>query len=247
MHDITSITADDPYAQLEARLAEAESILAAYRSRCSYAEAQQEPFPEKTPAIRGAQEWAEAAYGARHVRLAGIPKRFHFAAFRHLYDDNEIATKLRKALVDIQTPSLVLLNGTPGTGKTVAGIRLMVTTFLARHWQRPYMANPPRMRYVNAWELSRSSWNSDIWNSVKDDEVVMIDDVGIEYQDTKGFMASQIAGVMNHRHQHQRLLIVTSNMGDAELSTYFGERIVDRFSEDAILVSITGKSQRGVD
>lgn len=113
---------------------------------------------------------------------------------------------------------LLVLSGQKGAGKTVA----------AAWWA---LRQTGAVEFVTAEKFVTSSsfdGTRDRWVNA---EALVLDDLGVEYQDVKGAASSALDALVNEFYSHGRPLIMTTNLGRAEFKTRVGERIADRIRE----------------
>lgn len=113
---------------------------------------------------------------------------------------------------------LLVLSGERGAGKTVA----------AAWWA---LRQTGAVEFVTAHEfVTASSFEGerDRWIAA---DALVLDDLGVEYQDAKGASASALDALVNEFYSHGRPLVMTTNLGRDEFKARVGERIADRIRE----------------
>jgi DNA replication protein DnaC len=73
---------------------------------------------------------------------------------------------------------------------------------------------------------------------------LVIDDLGAEYSDSKGFFASLFDEVVNARYENMRPTILTTNLDVEGFAARYGERIVDRIREAGRFLNCGAQSLR---
>lgn len=180
------------------------------------------PEPEPAP-LQERYEWrrqAEIERRARRPRLLidrlGWPAR----AVSEAQGADETKPAIRAVAEWQRTEShcLLVLSGKRGVGKTVA----------AAWWA---LQQPGAVEFVTAQEfVTASSFDGerDRWITA---DALVLDDIGVEYQDVKGAASSAIDALVNEFYSQGRPLIMTTNLGRAEFKARVGERIADRIRE----------------
>lgn len=104
-------------------------------------------------------------------------------------------------------------------------------------------------RYVKASRLSAlaSSHLDDeraLYSSLFRCQTLVIDDLGGEYVDDKGFFVKVIAELVDERYERKLVTIITTNLDAAKFKATYGERVADRIRERGRFVDIKGASVR---
>lgn len=170
----------------------------------------------------------------RRLSAAGVPE-LHL---RHVVDAEPRPTDAlgvaRRFLQDDHVVFLVLLGGV-GTGKTAAAARALSEHTTGRRTSR----------FLTADALSRLGGFSkaDELEQVERCDFLVLDDLGAEYGDSKGWFVSLLSGLVSARYAAMKRTVITSNL-DAEGLRAYGERFVDRLREVGVVVEIAGQSMR---
>lgn len=158
-----------------------------------------------------------------------------------------------KAAVDsatlIETPALValrkrwrgtnILTGGFGTGKSVAAGDLAKRHVLAN----PYYA---KVRWMSAGELGRiDRYSNDLRDLITKPTLLVVDDVGVEPADARGFFAATLDELIDGRHVRNAMTVLTTNHAPVVFAERYGGRILDRVREDGAIVICGSKSLRG--
>lgn len=128
----------------------------------------------------------------------------------------------RAFLAQRERPILVLLGGT-GTGKTTAA------TWVAREagGARPGLLPATTMERRGRYEADYSAW-------VDDRTMVVLDDLGVEPMDGKGYFAALVDELVDSAYRNFRRLVITSNLDVATVKERIGARAASRLAETAI-------------
>lgn len=169
-----------------------------------------------------------------YALAAGFPARLlDGIAGSALGTDTAAVTALRGALGCGHT--VVVLAGPVGVGKSVA---------MARYGFAQIGAGRSA-RWLTAFDLARvSPYERTQIDGLLEPSVLLLDDLGREYLDDKGFALSLVDGLFSSRYDQGRETIITTNLPAAAFATRYGERLVDRIREVGTFVELPGASLR---
>lgn len=167
-----------------------------------------------------------------------------------------------QAMVAMADPGLLIaLSGGPGTGKTTA----------ASAWLYRWATDETNWRYRQEFSehgefvgvrlfrgvagMFISSAKLARWPHYEEEKVkqltsvtrLVIDDLGAEYLDEKGFYLSLLDEVINERYAHRLPTLLTTNLTADAFKGRYGERIADRIRECGRFVALGSKSMRRKD
>lgn len=170
------------------------------------------------------------------LEAVGVPRKSREAALGEL--------KLTSALGQVQswsqtTRNLLILSGGVGVGKSVAAawwmaqmvVDMKPTPRTPRHWWRAML-------------VARRGVYSDEHEMLYSVRGLVIDDVGTEYSDVRGFFGSTLEDVVDHRYENGLPTLLTTNMRPADFCERYGERIHDRLCECGAWIALVGRSLR---
>lgn len=202
-----------------------EGLLERLRARAEF-----EKTPEGQAKVKAEEEARLARAEAdrwRAIGACGIPPK-DLALLRA----GQLAvTPATLALSDISALALVCISGNPGSGKTTA----------ASNW----IAIGGNGLFVKAARLSRwDRYDNDEMNRLLRASRLVIDDLGTEFQDTKGNFMAILDEVVDVRYDHSRPTVITTNLDAEAFKARYGERIADRIREKGAFVSIDSASMR---
>lgn len=146
----------------------------------------------------------------------------------------------------------LLLLGNVGAGKTLAAQRWLMAPLLdLRNWNHDgatwYPRRQPRLLFVTAKSLSRvKQYDGDQLPKLCTVDRLVVDDLGQEYLDKSGFLASLVDEVMTERHRRGLPTAMTANLTLDEFGDRYGDRVVDRVAGDGQVVVCDGHSLRGL-
>jgi hypothetical protein len=152
---------------------------------------------------------------------------------------------------------LLVLSGGVGCGKTIAATeRCRAFIFATENWNTydadKYETEPHFKANLPVWttasELARIDHFSELAVSrFMDAPLLVVDDLGAEYLDAKGFFAALLDEVVDSRYANKRATIFTSNLDAAAFAARYGARVVDRIREAGRFVGCGATSLRGRD
>ncbi|HEX8074342.1 MAG TPA: ATP-binding protein [Thermoleophilaceae bacterium] len=82
----------------------------------------------------------------------------------------------------------------------------------------------------------------DLFRRLSQADLLHLDDLGAEKRTE--WVLEQLYAIVNERWQEQRSIVVTTNLGDADLREQVGARIVSRLSEMCVTIPIMGNDLR---
>jgi hypothetical protein len=145
---------------------------------------------------------------------------------------------------------VLLLLGDPGAGKTLAAVRWLLAPYLDLDgWENDggtwWPARVRRLMFRTLKSLTRI----DQYDQREVDPLfwadrLVLDDLGQEYADKHGFLASLVDEVVTERHRHGRQIVMTANLSPAAFVKRYGERVVDRIAGAGKIVVCSGASLR---
>lgn len=166
------------------------------------------------------------------VVARGVPE-LHI---RHVYDNAPAPCDALDAVRDfISGPqTLLVLSGGVGTRKSGSAC-----------WALSQRAG----RYVTADDLSRLAAAKDeegvvAYRKAKKAQLLVVDDLGGEYLDEKGWFARVFNSLIDHRYSACLKTIITTNLDPAKFKANYGERVADRIRESGRFLEVGGQSVR---
>jgi DNA replication protein DnaC len=78
----------------------------------------------------------------------------------------------------------------------------------------------------------------------KDVPLLVVDDLGSEYNDAKGFFAALLDEVIDARYSARLATAITTNLNAATFAARYGARIIDRLREAGRFVNCGNTSMR---
>ncbi len=162
-----------------------------------------------------------------------------------------------------ETPALAAVRGAEdiciiaggcGVGKTIAEVAWVCNYVSApERWQdaadRDREPRPQYRGQVPLWissaQLARlDHYKQDEIDRVAKVERLVIDDLGSEYQDAKGFFGSLLDELIDLRYAGQRPTVISTNLDVEAFKNRYGVRIVDRIREAGRFVACGSVSLR---
>lgn len=150
-----------------------------------------------------------------------------------------------QALVDARgalslSLALLVLSGLRGCGKTTAAAWWLVQKRPPAKYVRTSEA-----RFVDATQLARwPKYDDAKMAELERASALVIDDLGVEYDDKHGAFRSFLDGLVNSRYAACLPTLVTTNLRADEFRARYGERIADRIREAGRYVELAGESMR---
>jgi DNA replication protein DnaC len=168
-------------------------------------------------------EWRTRAEAERKTRRPhllsdrmGWPKRAVLGALTA--DETKPCIRAVAEWQRSESHCLLVLSGQKGAGKTVA----------AAWWA---LRQTGAVEFVTAEKFVTSSSFDGARDRWVNAAALVLDDLGVEYQDVKGASASALDALVNEFYSHGRPLVMTTNLGRDEFKARVGERIADRIRE----------------
>lgn len=201
-------------------------------------------YYEASPAEQRELE-RQAAVAARNKgrKSAGIPPRV--LPLLDALKLTEPVAAVRAFMAD-QARSLLVLAGPTGCGKTVAAC-LALDLGLVLEVQGPFVRPTNAGEFLKAIDLLRiDTFDSEPWENLGKEPVLVIDDLGTEPLDEKGWGLSKIAALLDDRYDGCRKTVITTNLtGDQFKARYRdGGRLADRLREAGSYIQFSGQSLR---
>lgn len=205
-----------------------------YSKRVLDREAQEERERRAKVEVLLREQDARIAAERRESAIKSLPERLRSVATAP--EETKALSETKEFLNSAST--ILVLAGGVGTGKTIAAAWAIVESRGGK--------------YVKAIELSQHGLygeeNQGFWDDLRATPLLVIDDLGTEPRDEKGFAAANFDALMDHRYDHCRKTILTTNLTDETFKqvycTGFGVRLLDRIREVGHFVRVPGQSMR---
>jgi len=183
---------------------------------------------------------------------SGIPPRFAEKSFDNYAPANPAArvalTAARKyaEAFDSQSRqgrSLVLAGG-PGTGKT------HLATAIGQHVIREFQAavmfdtvSHALRRIKDTYRRDSEQTETEVIGTMVACDLLILDEIGAQTgsEHEKQLMFE----ILNERYQYMKSTILISNLNAAELETFLGQRVMDRYRECGVILAFDWASHRG--
>lgn len=91
---------------------------------------------------------------------------------------------------------------------------------------------------------SRLPDDIEAWRRARNAQVLVIDDLGGEYNDDKGWSVKVFNGLLDHRYASGLKTIITTNLKRDRFKADYGERIADRIAGAGRYLTLGGQSAR---
>lgn len=141
----------------------------------------------------------------------------------------------------------VALSGDVGVGKSTAAAAWLLDRLAAEmaRWGGMDVAPPPCARWLHAHQLARlSGLQADGLDKLERVPWLVLDDLGVEYLDGKGWLGSAIDSLVYQRHGNARPTVLTTNLGVDEFGARYGERVRSRLRECCAFLRLAGVDLR---
>jgi hypothetical protein len=145
---------------------------------------------------------------------------------------------------------ILVLSGSAGTGKTLAAVAGVHAYVSDPSMWTPGNKNVPKFVgtmpvWISAGQLARvDHFKQQDVDHVAKAEFLVIDDLGAEFQDAKGFFGSLLDEVIDSRYSSMRPTVITTNLDTDGFKSRYGVRIVDRIREAGLFVKCGATSLR---
>lgn len=147
--------------------------------------------------------------------------------------------------------TITVLSGPPGCGKTTAASAWLWSWVRdPSNWGKGCFGDDeatwkaPGM-WTTAARLARmDKYDAGAVDALHKAARLVVDDLGAEYSDAKGFFQSFLDELINERYAGMRPTLITTNCKTEEFKARVGERITDRLREMGRFVAILGPSMR---
>lgn len=145
--------------------------------------------------------------------------------------------------------SILFLAGGKGCGKTVAACHALASFIHISDdgYDLPTATNVGR--FVKAMDLIRAgTFDEGFWRSLQRTPFLVVDDLGTEPLDDKGWGLANVAALIDGRYDAMAKTIITTNLDLAAFKARYGAtdggRLIDRLRESGEFVQFDGESMR---
>lgn len=144
----------------------------------------------------------------------------------------------------------MLLLGPPGTGKTLGASRWMIAPLLdLANWEHDGSTWFPRGTISMLWRTAKSLSRVKQYEPRELEQLfsarrMVLDDLGQEYLDKSGFLASLLDEIVTERHRRDLPTAMTANLNVEEFEARYGRRVLDRVAGAGKVVVCAGTSLR---
>jgi len=174
--------------------------------------------PEADPAEVAQKKWAS------HARSIGIPKKLHTASFESSKQTKLIEFSQTYSEGPVKDGRCLVLAGPTGVGKSWAAACILRAVKI--RWKM-YAYYP-----ATAGALLDPERRAVTLSSLKDSDLLILDDFGSEYQKEGGLVEAFIDEIIWHREGESLATVLTTNLTFEKLRVRLSDRIVDRLRGD---------------
>lgn len=141
---------------------------------------------------------------------------------------------------------ILILSGPAGSGKTTAAANWLVRAGPILAAAKFGLKLHPPM-FITATRLFRASrYDTDLMDTIEKARKLVVDDIGTEYSDQKGFVTSFVDGLFNSRYEHLLPTVFTTNLRVDDFKARYGERVARRIRRVGKFVSIEVAPYAGI-
>jgi len=165
---------------------------------------------------------------AKSLEGQGIPRRI-IQTLNAPLKSTRAVRQVRKIFLAPKEAWVLVLSGDKGCGKSVAaGLYLKLRAERALDNQE----QPPESSvWYSAVRMARmSSYNGDFDKMLRT-HLMVIDDLGVEYLDNKGYFEQRFDELMNDRYENFGRTIITTNLNAQDFKERYSDRVTSRMRE----------------
>jgi len=163
------------------------------------------------------------------LRNQGVPERIIFT-FNPLHKTIE-TTALRAVQKFMEKPRdawCLVLAGPKGCGKSTAAARYLWEDTAQRATGDSNLPPVNKQRWWTAAKVSRvSSFNDELEKLMKTN-ILVIDDLGVEYLDKGGHFNHRLDELLDYRYSNYKKTLITTNLNKKDFQARYGVRVTDR-------------------
>lgn len=169
--------------------------------------------------------------------------------------DNNIMDAIMKVaenMVAARPKNWILISGLYGNGKTTLAMALLDSIgFLNDNGHFKVEGKDKQVQKLSilktkAVDICNDAADKDLLKLYKTADVLFIDDLGAESRAVQNYGSGSypIREVLTARHDNQLFTIITTNLTPKDLRDFYDGRIVDRFRDDTLQITMKGESYR---
>lgn len=149
-----------------------------------------------------------------------------------------------KLTANVKDGKGLLMMGEPGTGKTCA---MALIGQRALELQAKAKDSIQRLivpcQYIRAVDLVETFFRDEKTTEYSHAPMLFIDDLGVEYQDRKGYIISKLEGLVDYRYSNELTTIVSTNLSPQDLLSHKDmARTVSRLRDENWMQTVVFKT-----
>jgi DNA replication protein DnaC len=169
----------------------------------------------------------------------GVPELYRDNLHEPLKDTQAMQAVKRWMALDRKQKWCLVLGGSKGVGKSVAAAWWLAQVARDMHpspsmFSRWWTINDIQRLSNYAQDLDR------LWTV----QSLVIDDLGVEFNDAKGNFASLLYGIIEKRGNSYLRTIITTNLNVSDFRQRYDDRICDRLNKGGMFAGASGNSLR---
>jgi len=205
----------------------------AFREYCTCPDGEAAEAAARTEAARLQSDWDARIKERQAERLAGlwqdagIPPIFHGLTLDSFPVVPATALIIGRLWDWLETDRWLVLWGENGVGKS--GLSSGLLWELGQRGQsvlfQPVGEILARLKQTYSRENGRDALREhEVMGALMDVDVLVLDDFGTEYLSDSGWAAAELFRLINHRHDHLKRTIITSNLAPSALAARLGDK-----------------------
>ena len=193
---------------------------------------------------------ARAMKAQEKIARSGIPKRYRWCTFQAIAERGVPAKLAENFAVakayaidlenQLQAGHGLLMTGPCGQLKTTMACAIALAAIKEK--KSVFFVSMPEL----LTKLLQDPQDGTFLSKVRERDVVILDDLGMEYQSKKSdWMKGQVDAIITHRYNELKPTIITTNLDADQIIKRYDTRFFDRLRDSCYAVISGGESVRG--